>query len=48
MEWDEDTADEQFIVDRRNNDLPHTRNNRRLTCVSCNARLSSEGLNHRL
>ena len=42
-EWDEDTKDEQFIVDRLNNDLPHTRDNCRLTCVSCNHRLASEG-----
>jgi hypothetical protein len=41
-EWDEDNKGEQFIVDRRNNDLPHTRKNCRLTCLSCNHKLASE------
>ncbi len=42
-QWNENTRDKQFIVDRRNNDLPHTRDNCRITCVSCNARCAVEG-----
>ncbi len=42
-QWNENTRDKQFIVDRRNNDLPHIRDNCRITCVSCNARCAVEG-----